>query len=146
MNLADIRYIKMKNKKDVIITIFGATGDLTARKLLPAIKSLHEQKAISKNVTILAIGRKDYTTETYLQEMSKVEKTKLDINYLKQFVEYIKLEITNENEYDILKEKIKEYSNEKTKKLFYLAISPNLLKIVARAIHKTDIIKKEKDL
>ena len=142
MNFAHTRCMKMKNKKDIIITIFGATGDLTARKLLPAIKSLHEQNVISNNILVLALGRKDYTTETYLNEMAKVERNKLDANYLKQFVRYVKLEITKEDEYNVLKEIIKEHSYENTKKLFYLAISPNLLKVVASAIHKNDIVKK----
>ena len=34
--------------KDLIIVIFGATGDLTSRKLLPAISRLYKNKELPK--------------------------------------------------------------------------------------------------
>jgi glucose-6-phosphate 1-dehydrogenase len=82
------------NKKDVIIVIFGATGDLTARKLLPALHSLYEQREIAKNTLVLAVGRKPHNTKSYLQEMKTTINSKLDVEFLEQFVEKNRLETT----------------------------------------------------
>ena len=54
-----------------IITIFGSTGDLTIRKLLPAIKRLLEEKLLEKDTLVLAIGRRDYQTVEYLDFVKK---------------------------------------------------------------------------
>jgi glucose-6-phosphate 1-dehydrogenase len=130
------------SKKDVIITIFGATGDLSARKLLPALQNLLKENAISENTLILALGRKDYDTETYLNQMANIIDGKLEVNFLKQFVQYVTLEITKEQEYGPLKQIIKKHEHSTTKKLFYLAISPHLLPEVAKNIHTSGLVNK----
>lgn len=53
-----------------LFVIFGATGDLAKRKLIPALFSLYNEKTL-ENVSILAIGRKPMSSEefrTYLQK------------------------------------------------------------------------------
>ncbi len=47
------------------IVIFGATGDLTFRYLLPALAQLHEDGRLPDGFTIVALAREDWDTETY---------------------------------------------------------------------------------
>jgi glucose-6-phosphate 1-dehydrogenase len=56
---------KSAQKKPVILVIFGGTGDLTKRKLVPALAGLVEEGVISTDSLIVGIGRRDYTHETY---------------------------------------------------------------------------------
>ena len=51
--------------KEQIFTIFGGTGDLTFRKLLPALYNIEasDDKVFCPRVVV--IGRRDYTSETY---------------------------------------------------------------------------------
>ena len=44
-------------------TIFGGTGDLTFRKLLPALYNGSISGAESEDYQIIIIGRREYTTE-----------------------------------------------------------------------------------
>ena len=46
-------------------TIFGGTGDLTFRKLLPALYNGSVSGAESLDYEIVVIGRRDYTAEQY---------------------------------------------------------------------------------
>ena len=46
-------------------TIFGGTGDLTFRKLLPALYNGSISGAESEDYQIIIIGRREYTTEQY---------------------------------------------------------------------------------
>ncbi len=45
--------------------IFGASGDLTRRKLMPALYSLYKDNRLPEAFAIIGIGRTEYTDETY---------------------------------------------------------------------------------
>ena len=59
----------MENPKNLIIVIFGASGDLTSRKLIPAIFSLKSQKLMPEKYAIIGIGRTKYETEEFRKKM-----------------------------------------------------------------------------
>ena len=51
--------------------IFGASGDLTKRKLMPALYSLYREKRLTGEFSILGIGRtvySDYNYRSYILE------------------------------------------------------------------------------
>lgn len=50
------------------MVLFGATGDLTRRKLLPAIYSLYVQGLLPREFHIVAVARRERTPEQYRQE------------------------------------------------------------------------------
>ncbi|HEX9962325.1 MAG TPA: hypothetical protein VGB00_15430, partial [Pyrinomonadaceae bacterium] len=60
-----------------VMIIFGATGDLTKRKLFPALYNLAKEAHLPENFAIVGVGR---------QEMLSDEFRKNIINDLKQFV------------------------------------------------------------
>ena len=47
------------------IIIFGASGDLSKRKLFPALFSLYRSGLLHKNTRIKGCARHSYTTETF---------------------------------------------------------------------------------
>ena len=51
------------------MVIFGASGDLTRRKLMPALYSLYTGGRLPEGFSILGIGRTGYTDETYREYM-----------------------------------------------------------------------------
>jgi len=53
------------------IVIFGATGDLTHRKLIPALYNLAHEKHLSPNFAIVGFAREDYTPEFYREQLTK---------------------------------------------------------------------------
>src|SRR5690606_1062343 len=109
-------------KKDLIITIFGSTGDLTARKLLPAIAKLKKNNLIPENVLVVALGRRDYDTNTYLDAMQNLTTKPLDLDKLKDIVEYYKIQITEPQDYAKFSAYINNQSHDDTKHIYYLAI------------------------
>jgi glucose-6-phosphate 1-dehydrogenase len=52
-----------------VMVIFGATGDLTARKLFPALYNLAKSNMLSREFAIVGIGRNDYTVDQFRQIM-----------------------------------------------------------------------------
>ena len=51
-----------------VVTIFGATGDLTKRKLIPALYNLFLDKALPEKFTILGVGRRG-DRDTFISDM-----------------------------------------------------------------------------
>lgn len=128
-------------KKDIIITIFGSTGDLTARKLLPAISKLYQSKSISQNMLVIALGRRPYDTNSYLNAMQSLTKEPLNLDVLSKIVHYYPIQITSYEEYKNLSEFISGYKTTYTKELYYLAIGPDILAEVASHISKSGLIQ-----
>ena len=54
-----------------VMVIFGATGDLTARKLFPALYNLAKSNMLSREFAIVGVGRNDSSTEQFRQTMSE---------------------------------------------------------------------------
>ena len=61
----------MENPRNLIIVIFGASGDLTSRKLMPAIFSLMAQKLMPEKYAIFGAGRTKLTNDEFRKKMSE---------------------------------------------------------------------------
>ena len=68
----------MHKPENLIIVIFGASGDLTARKLLPALLDLYNQDLMPDSFAILGVRRTKYSDESFRDKM--IER----INYFKE--------------------------------------------------------------
>lgn len=128
-------------KKDLVIVIFGSTGDLTARKLLPAITALYKNKHITENVQIIALGRRDFDTESYLSYIQELTTKKLDLKTLSQILTYFKIQITDPEDYVKLQKYIEPMLHQDTKEVYYMAIGPEILKNVAKNISISKLIE-----
>ncbi len=60
-----------------VMVIFGATGDLTKRKLFPALYNLAKEKFLPENFAIVGVGR---------QEMEMADFRRKIISELKEFI------------------------------------------------------------
>ena len=54
-----------------ILTIFGATGDLSADYLLPALLHMDEHGLLPKDFKLVCVGRRDLNTKSYLDFIIK---------------------------------------------------------------------------
>jgi glucose-6-phosphate 1-dehydrogenase len=118
-----------------IMVIFGGTGDLTQRKLMPALYNLARSRLLSQDFAIVGVGRNDYTTEQYRQILKeklqayatgKVEPELQD--WLLQRLFYIAGDFKDPQLYAGLKQLLSEIDQKsfhtEGNYLFYLATSP----------------------
>src|SRR3984957_2742170 len=54
-----------------VMVIFGASGDLTKRKLIPALLNLASAKLLPEAFAIIGFANNDFTTESFRAELSK---------------------------------------------------------------------------
>src|SRR5436853_6080775 len=53
------------------MVIFGAAGDLTKRKLIPALYNLAQDKLLSQDVAVIGFARREMNTEQFRAELDK---------------------------------------------------------------------------
>ena len=52
------------------LVIFGASGDLTFRKLVPALYHLYQTKQLPDCFFVLGVGRSEYTDEAFRERLA----------------------------------------------------------------------------
>ncbi len=114
-----------------IMVIFGATGDLTHRKLIPALYYLQKESKLPDDFEIIAIGRRDKTTEEFRSEMSeKIVANIIDapdsdsIKSILMKISYHRQDLSDFEGYKRLKQKADDIGMNRNI-LFYLAVAPN---------------------
>lgn len=123
-----------KRNKHILVVIFGATGDLTARKLLPALTNLYSEDFLPENSRVIALGRRDFTTSSYIDFVKSKNSKVGNLDLLQDFLMYKKIDILNDNDYEDLKVTLDEISHEDTLRLFYLAVAPDLFIPIANSL------------
>ena len=58
----------MKKADNHILVIFGASGDLTWRKLIPSVYELQQQNMLPDGFAILGIGRSALSDESFREK------------------------------------------------------------------------------
>lgn len=128
--------IMMSGSKTTFFTLFGATGDLTYRKLIPALYNLHSLDLLEDGFKILAIGRRDYSTQDYHELLrpwcEKFVRTGFNERVFDAFlsrIEYIKMRFDDVNDYQGLKERFAPCSQ--SQHLYYLAVASSFFDVIA---------------
>jgi len=125
------------------ITIFGSTGNLMYKKLIPALNSLLKKGHLEENTVVYCMARKDCTLEDYIEDAKSQVKEKIDWDLLAPHLKYIKIDINNVEDYVVLNNKMNE--DLITESMFYLAVPPTLFPIIAKGISESGLIKKGED-
>ena len=124
----------MKSDKPTILVIVGVTGDLSTRKLLPALQRLIDENATSQ-MSIIGTSRTPGSVDDILS------KAKLRDNSIAKHVSLFTLQLAEYNDYILLRENVqrlnKEKYNNKAQVLVYLSIPPQVSKPVIEMLGKS---------
>lgn len=114
------------------IIIFGASGDLTQRKLIPALFSLYRRKKLPRSLNVVGFARRPWTHEDYrkllLEDVKKVEGSNFDQDSWDRFEQhlwYSKGDLSTLADFEALHKLLYEVENENANRLYYLATAPN---------------------
>ena len=120
------------------IVIFGASGDLTQRMLIPALYNLYIHQKLPPSFAILGVSRTAYSDQAFREKL--IENIKKDKNtdnkLLQEFCEHLfyqAIDTANVDDYTPLKKRITEINTAlhlSNNTLFYLATPPSLYSII----------------
>ena len=57
--------LALNNHRATSIVIFGASGDLTKRKLMPSLYILFKQNRLPEKISVIGVGRTEYSDSNY---------------------------------------------------------------------------------
>ncbi|MEO1009872.1 MAG: glucose-6-phosphate dehydrogenase [Bacteroidota bacterium] len=139
-----------------MLVIFGASGDLTARKLIPAIFNLAKGGHLPKNFVVLGASRGTWSDEEFRKNLvteSKHLKSKIkdgDQKLVKEFANrlfYHELGKNQDSDYAPLKERIESLNAEHGTDgnyIFYLSTPPSAYELIARNLYNQGLNKEDK--
>lgn len=139
---------KTHNHIPALITIFGATGDLSHRKLFPSLFHLFQQDNLDDRIAIVGIGRRDLTVDDFrAQVKASIQAHVHDTKHLDQFMQHVfyqRLDVNNEKSY----EELLALSNDLDRqfsldgnRLFYLAMAPQFFGVVTDYLKSSGLTK-----
>lgn len=115
------------------IVIAGATGDLTQRKLLPALFNLRCKGRLPEPISIVGFARRKLSDIEYrdmmwegVREFGDFGGSEAEWDAFAKNIYYVPGDLTDANAFDALKERIEmcEAGNEQVDRLFYLSVAP----------------------
>ncbi|MEI6443862.1 MAG: glucose-6-phosphate dehydrogenase [Nostocales cyanobacterium ELA583] len=118
-----------------IIVIFGASGDLTWRKLVPALYKLRRERRIPAETTIVGVARREWSHEYFREQMQKgMEEAHANVELgelwqdFSQGLFYCPGNIDDPSGYQKLKTLLGELDEKRGtrgNRMFYLSVAPN---------------------
>ncbi|WP_074225517.1 glucose-6-phosphate dehydrogenase [Algoriphagus halophilus] len=145
----------MKKTLNQMLIIFGASGDLTARKLVPALFNLYKGKHLPENFVVLGASRSDMSDEVFRKKVvqeSKFLKEKIskeESSYIEEFADklyYQDLGKEYDTDYSMLANRIAHLNEEKGCEgnyIFYLSTPPSLYEVIAKNLCEAGLTKED---
>ncbi len=108
----------MEKLPPTILVIFGITGDLSRRYLLPALAEICNSKQLSKDFQILGVSRRDVTKDQIFSDTQEV---------LQPYSQIFKMDLADAAHYQNLKHQLGELNqkfDQQPQVIFYLSVPP----------------------
>jgi glucose-6-phosphate 1-dehydrogenase len=137
--------------KPCVVVIFGATGDLTHRKLVPALYNLSVDGLLPTNFSLVGFARRDWTDDSFRESLrdgvSQFSRRKpLDESIWSEFSKhscFVSSAFDSPEGYKELKRKLEEIdlvSGVSCNRIFYLATSPEYFEIIAKQLNQAGLL------
>jgi glucose-6-phosphate 1-dehydrogenase len=136
-----------------VMVIFGATGDLTKRKLIPALLNLAQEEVLPKQFAIIGCAGNELTTEVFRKnlgaELPQFAHDPIDLkmwDWLSQRIYFVKGDFQDPETYKRLQQQISEVEklhNTGGNKFFYLAVAPRFFTPIVQQLGNAGLVREE---
>lgn len=140
-----------KTAQSCILVIFGATGDLTARKLIPALYNLAKDGQLPSHFACVGFARRPKTHDEFRDEMleainefSRSKPADMQIwNTLRNQFFYLQSDFDDDNGYEKLSKLLKQLDTQlgtNGNRVYYLSIQPSFFTTVVNKLGEHKLI------
>lgn len=141
----------MKIPDNLTLIIFGASGDLTYRKLIPALYSLRIQDMLPARFKVLGISRSDISNEDFRDKLKKgiisfsgeSDFSEGMMNSFTGDLSYFPLDTSSPPEYEKLRSHLDGFNSESGtggNYIFYLATPPSLYTVISGSLARVGLL------
>ncbi|MBO5781341.1 MAG: glucose-6-phosphate dehydrogenase [Opitutales bacterium] len=146
--------VEMERPSNQILAIFGASGDLAKRKLMPSLFGLFSRGFMPEKFAVVGVSRTKFDDESFRKYAGENIKTflkgkELNAEMLESFLSrvfYLCIDTCNENSYLQLRGKfidVREKTGVADNILFDLATPPDMYSIIPRALKNAGLNKSQ---
>jgi glucose-6-phosphate 1-dehydrogenase len=135
----------MQSLPDFDLVLFGGTGDLAMRKLLPALYRRVAAGQVSAASRIIGAARTELSRDEYLalveESCRKYIGKEFDEEHWRRFaasVLYAKIDVESEHDFQSLRETLR--GRESLVRVFFLSTAPNLFACICEGLAKAEIV------
>ncbi len=135
------------------MTIFGASGDLTKRLLLPSIYNLAAQKVLPDTFALLGVAMEDWNDDEFrdhidqsLKQFWGPDADASVVDWLKQRANYQKGNFDDAASFEALKgrvEQVEQQTKSGGNRLFYLAVAPGFISGISAQLSRVGLLTEE---
>src|SRR5215207_3707055 len=135
------------------LIIFGVSGDLTSRKLMPALYDLAMNSRLAEGFAIVGVSRRQWSDEQFRAEMRAAVETHSHLqvtderwNSFAKGLFYVGGTFDEAAMYDRLKTRLDELDHERRtegNRLFYLATPPSFYTTIIRSLGSHDLVERQ---
>lgn len=138
-------------QQPTIVFIFGGSGDLTYRKLIPALYNLFLDNYLPEKFLIAGIGRTEFSNTGFRNHSRKgieehSRRNRLEKTAWKKFsfnIEYLQADLSSDKTYKSISSRVKKAETkwkEKATMVYYMSVAPQLAPTIAEKLHKFKLI------
>ena len=135
-----------------VMVIFGGAGDLAARKLIPALFALNEDRNFAGAYTVMGVGRTLRSDAAYRSFAAAALRTFLPerprpgrVAAFTRGLEYLVGDLTDDAVYEALRKRFEALArtgpDRNPNVIFYLAVPPGLVPVVVAKLAKFDLCR-----
>ncbi|HEX6487534.1 MAG TPA: glucose-6-phosphate dehydrogenase [Candidatus Dormibacteraeota bacterium] len=121
----------------VDLVIFGASGDLTARKVLPALAGLGSRNVLPRDLHLVGVGRSDLGTDGFRKRIADAAGD--GAGEFGAAAEWVRLKYDDAATYGPLRDQLREGATA----IFYLATPPSAFLPIVRALAASGLAEKD---
>lgn len=134
----------MKKPDHQILVIFGASGDLTRRKLIPALFELFQQDLLPENFAVLGASRTEISDDDFRAKMNEFLVEGDTRQQFGKLLYYQTMDTEGPHDYQLLKDRLDHLDkklNTGGNYIFYLSTPPSLYDIIPMHLHHAGLAK-----
>jgi glucose-6-phosphate 1-dehydrogenase len=133
--------------EDCLIVIFGASGDLAKRKLIPAIYYLWKNGQAPENFAVVGVSRTELSEDSYREMVHAFSPDSFDDDWpeFAKRLHYVAADSTQSAGWPAISEQLKHTSQEHNtgdSLLFYLAMAPQFFEPIINQIGESGLVTK----
>ncbi|RIJ48258.1 glucose-6-phosphate dehydrogenase [Maribellus luteus] len=136
----------MKQTENQILIIFGASGDLTKRKLIPALFELYKRKMLPEKFAVLGASRSQLSDEEFRLRADEFLDDHESLEDFKKMLFYQSVQNDTADDFIPLKNRLDEIADAgsiEKNYVFYLSTPPSLYSVIPKLLCKNGLSKSD---